>query len=122
MVSAGTHALLRNGSMVSGTVAMPADSAVFAANPRATVSQPGREAEQHDETARAEPVKGARGRAEYPREGHPDDGRVGSGQRSVVTMTCPVGTAPQETSMTLNRLMTPLVMPEFTAVAVDANP
>ncbi len=38
--SAGTIALLKNGSMTSGKVAMPADSTVFAANPKATVSQP----------------------------------------------------------------------------------
>ena len=39
IVSAGEIALLRNGSMISGTAARPADSGVFAANPRATVSQ-----------------------------------------------------------------------------------
>src|ERR1700743_555697 len=37
--AAGTTALLRNGSKISGTVAMPADSGVFAAMPSATVSQ-----------------------------------------------------------------------------------
>ncbi len=37
--AAGTMALLRKGSRISGTVAMPADSGVFAAIPSATVSQ-----------------------------------------------------------------------------------
>src|SRR6184192_3327341 len=35
MVSAGTKALLRNGSMISGTVPRPADSGVLAAMPMA---------------------------------------------------------------------------------------
>src|SRR5688572_33472587 len=39
IVSAGEIALLRNGSMISGTVTNPADSGVLAANPRATVIQ-----------------------------------------------------------------------------------
>jgi hypothetical protein len=39
IVSAGTIALLRNGSMISGTVIIPAVSGVLAAKPRATVSQ-----------------------------------------------------------------------------------
>jgi len=38
-LSAGTTALLTNGSRSSGTTARPADSGVFAAIPSATVSQ-----------------------------------------------------------------------------------
>ena len=41
---------------------------------------------------------------------------------STLATTCPVSTAPRETSMTLNRLMMPLVMSEFTAVAVAPSP
>jgi hypothetical protein len=39
IVSAGEIALLRNGNMISGTAASPADSGVLAANPSATVNQ-----------------------------------------------------------------------------------
>ena len=38
-MAAGTTALLRKGSRISGTTPRPADSGVFAAIPRATVSQ-----------------------------------------------------------------------------------
>src|SRR5262249_905098 len=40
ILSAGTNALLRNGRRTSGTTAKAAFSAVFAARPNATVSQP----------------------------------------------------------------------------------
>src|SRR5437879_2178747 len=39
ILSAGTIALLRNGNMISGTAAKPADSAVLAASPIAMVNQ-----------------------------------------------------------------------------------
>jgi hypothetical protein len=38
-LATGTIALLRNGSKISGTVAIPADSGVFANSPKATVIQ-----------------------------------------------------------------------------------
>ena len=41
---------------------------------------------------------------------------------STLATTWPVSTAPRETSMTLNRLMMPLVMSEFTDVAVAPRP
>ncbi len=42
--------------------------------------------------------------------------------RSRLPMTCAFSTAPREMSMTLNRLMTPLVMSELTAIAVALSP
>ncbi len=41
---------------------------------------------------------------------------------SMVAATWPVRTAPRETFMTLNRLMMPLVMSEFTDTAVPDSP
>ena len=41
---------------------------------------------------------------------------------STLATTWPVSTAPRETSMTLNRLMMPFVMSEFTDVAVAPSP
>ena len=42
--------------------------------------------------------------------------------RSRVSATCATSTALREMSITLNRLMIPLVMSEFTAVAVALSP
>ncbi len=42
--------------------------------------------------------------------------------RSMVTTTWPVRMAPREMSMTRNRLMIPVVMSEFTSVAVAPSP
>src|ERR1700749_4636279 len=75
--AAGTTALLRNGSKISGTTPRPADSGVFAAIPRATVSQAGANGGRRGAPGRGEPVQGGGGRPEAEREGHPDDDRDG---------------------------------------------
>ncbi len=122
IVSAGTIALLKNGSMTSGTDARPAVSGDLAARPSATVSQP--VAKPSSTTMPATPSQ-SRPLADGPnpsRNATPSRAATATRLVSRLATTWPVSTALRETSMTLNRLMIPLVMSEFTAVAVEPRP
>ena len=57
IVSAGTIALLKNGSMISGTAARPGRFRGLRRQPQGDGEPAGREAEQHDDADRAEPVE-----------------------------------------------------------------
>ena len=109
--------------MISGTVARPADSTVFAASPRATVSQLAANPSSSTMPIAREPVeRGPRAGGTPSRRPTPMMTASAIRLRSVVATTWPVSTAPRETSMTLNRLMMPFVMSSFTAVAVAPSP
>jgi hypothetical protein len=122
IVSAGTNALLRNGSMISGTVARPADSTDLAARPMATVSQAVPKASSSISPTAAS--QSSRLPCERNPIAKPTPTMAASAirLRTVVATTWPVRTAPRETSMVLNRLMTPLVMSSLTEVAVGPRP
>jgi hypothetical protein len=108
--------------MISGTVARPADSTVFAARPMATVSQL---TENPSKTMRPIAASHSRrlacGRNPIAKP-TPTMTALAIRPRTVVATTWPVSTAPRETSMALNRLMMPFVMSPFTAAAVGPSP
>ena len=122
ILSAGTIALLKNGNMISGTAAKPAVSTDFAASPKATVSQaaamPSSATMPITPSQSSKPADGLN----PSRKATPTIAAMAMRLVSRLAMTWPVSTAPRETSMTLNRLMMPLVMSEFTAVAVAPRP
>jgi hypothetical protein len=122
ILSAGTIALLKNGSMTSGTEAMPAVSGDFAASPRATVSHP---AAKLSSTMMPSTPSQSRKLADGLKpsaKATPTRAAMAIRLVSTLATTCPVSTAPRETSMTLKRLMMPLVMSEFTDVAAAPSP
>ena len=122
ILSAGTIALLKNGSMISGTAAKAAVSGDFAASPRATVSHAVAKPSSSDQADHTEPVEEAADGLKPSRKATPTSGRDRDQLVSTLATTLPVRTAPRETSITLNRLMMPLVMSAFTATAVPPSP
>ena len=108
--------------MISGTVAMPAESGVLAARPIATVSQPvARQAASTIPATASHPGKLACGRKPRP-NATPTTAAIAMRLRTTVTTTCPVSTAPRDTSITRSRLMIPVVMSVLTASAVALRP
>src|ERR1700683_845637 len=71
ILSAGTTALLTNGSRSSGTTVMPADSGVFAAIPSPTVSQAAANAAAAAIPVPPRPAGRPRGRGSLPRHPQP---------------------------------------------------
>jgi hypothetical protein len=122
ILAAGTMALLRKGSRISGTMAIPADWGVLAAMPSATVSQAAAKAVAAMIPIAASQSSGVAGDRKPRAKAMPMMTATAIMVDSIVASTCPVRTAPRETFMTLNRLMMPVVMSVFTDTAVAPRP
>ena len=103
-------------------MAIPADSGVFANNPRATVSQLAAKP-----TSTMTPITASQSRKlaagrNPSANATPMMAAMAIKLVSMLAMTWALSTALREMSITLNRLMMPFVMSEFTASAVALSP